>query len=331
MTDRFVVRKFRPAPWLLNNHLQTLYSPLFRRRPKIDWRRQAIAAPDGDEISLFRAQSLPTTGGRPIALLLHGLEGTLRSNYLPGLARECGRAGLQVAAFTFRSCDGLETHAPRLYHGGETTDLALVVRRLVEEDANRPIALVGVSLGGNVLLKWLGESAADVPEQVEAAVAISTPFDFVTSGPNIDKVLGGFYSWRFLRTLRRKALLKQKQHPELLDRDKLMACRTLEDFDTHATAALHGFIDARDYWAKVGSRQFLSAIERKTLLISAQDDPFNPASTLPHREVAENPWLESAFPKRGGHVGFVEGWPLFTRHWAEEEAARFLRHCFELA
>lgn len=287
---------------------------------------------DGDLVSVYTAGSdIDRAGGvTPTILLLHGLEGSIRSNYMWGLAGRALDCGWSVAALEFRSCDGMPTHAPRLYHSGETSDLSRVVDWLLGPAApfEAPITrlyLSGVSLGANVALKWLGENGADVPDQVKGAAMTSAPFDLEVSGPTLDRTLGGLYARRFLRTLVPKALAKQRQFPGLLDRRALLGCRTIEDFDTRATAPLHGFEDAWDYWRRVGCGQFLPGIDRPTLLISARDDPFNPAATLPCDIVEANPHLHACFTEHGGHVGFVEGWPLRTRHWAEEQAFAFLR------
>ena len=311
-----------------------MWSPLFRTRPQLGWLRQGVMTPDGDELSLFRVA--PTTSsandhGRPLALLLHGLEGTLRSNYLPGLGEKLLALGFEVAVFLFRSCDGRPTVAPRLYHSGETSDLDVVVRALVSEAPDRPIVLHGVSLGANVLLKWMGErgdkdeSAGGVPEVVRGAAVTSPPFDLTVSGPVLDRALGGLYTRRFLRTLVPKALAKAEQYPDLFDAEKVRAARTIEEFDTWATAPAHGFEDAWDYWRKCSSMNFLSGIERPTLLVASRDDPFNPGRTHPVELIAEQPLLVPAFTDRGGHVGFVMGAPWRTRHWSEDQVSLFLR------
>ena len=183
--------------------------------------------------------------------------------------------------------------------------------------------LSGVSLGGNVLAKWLGECGENTPREVVAAAVVSAPFDLTISGPAIDRALGGLYVKRFLRTLIPKALEKEAQHPGCIDAEKARCSTTFEEFDTHVTAALHGFEDAHDYWRKCGCGQFLSAVRRPLLLLSSRDDPFNPAKGLPTHVLEDNRLLVALFTERGGHVGFVHGRPLRTGHWAEEQIVRF--------
>jgi predicted alpha/beta-fold hydrolase len=313
-------RDFAPSWWLAGRHRQTVWSPLLRRQRPPTARRERWRTPDDDRLSVWIREAGPD---RPWALLLHGLEGSARSNYVVGMRRGLAAMGWNVAALEFRSCDGEINAAPRLYHSGETTDLDFVVGELIHRFAARRLYLAGVSLGGNVLAKWLGERSEQVPAEVCGAAAISPPFDLTVSGPVIDQALGGLYVRRFLRTLIPKALAKAEQFPALLDADRIRASRSFEDFDTWATAALHGFDDAWDYWRRVSSGAFLPAVRVPLLLVAAEDDPFNPASTLPVDRCRRSPWLLDRFVPAGGHVGFVSGPPWRTRHWAEEQALRF--------
>jgi predicted alpha/beta-fold hydrolase len=234
-------------------------------------------------------------------------------------------------AVEWRSCGGEMNRNLRLYHSGETTDLEFVVEELIRRLDRRgggthTIFLVGFSLGGNVTTKWLGQKGERVPEQVRAAAAVSPPFDLTVSGPHMDRVLGGAYVKWFLRTLIPKAMEKERQFPGSLDLERIRQCRTFREFDTYATAVLHGFRDAEDYWARVGCGQFLEGVRRPLLLIASADDPFNPASTLPREITSKSPWLHPLFTERGGHVGFIHGpSPRETRHWAEEQVLRFLK------
>ncbi|MEE2776355.1 MAG: alpha/beta fold hydrolase [Acidobacteriota bacterium] len=311
---------FEPSRWLRWPHGQTAWSPLFRSQTPPEARQVYWPTPDGDRLSVWLRQE---SDSAPWVLLLHGLEGCSRSNYIVGLRSAFAALGWNVAALEFRSCDGMLNSAPRLYHSGETTDLALVVSELQSRLGARELYLVGFSLGGNVVAKWLGECGDGVGEIVIAAALVSPPFDLTVSGPAIDRALSGLYVRRFLRTLIPKGLAKARQFPGLLDEPKIAASRTFEEFDTWATAALHGFDDAWDYWEKVGCGQFLAAVRVPTLIVAAEDDPFNPASSLPREICNDSPWLHPRFSARGGHVGFVYGAPWGTRHWAEEQVFAF--------
>ncbi len=321
-------RPFEAPRWLRGPHLQTFWSPVFRRRPRLDWSLERLKTEDGDHLRLHH---LFGRSDHPTVLILHGLEGSVRSNYVAGLARRFQQRGWSVCVMEFRGCGGEFNTARRLYHSGETTDLATVAKELTHRmDAvtphkqGTPLYLVGFSLGGNVVAKWLGESAESLPELVSGAAAVSMPFDLEISGPTLDRTLAGFYRWRFLRTLRPKALAKERQFPGSMNARDIRRARTFEEFDTLATARLHGFEDAWDYWRKSGCGQFLDRVDRPLLLVSSRDDPFNPVEAIPEQRLRELPWLVTQFPRRGGHVGFVMGKPWRTRHWAEEQVESFL-------
>lgn len=310
------IRPFRPAPWLRSAHAQTMWSPLFRQRqlPQLDFQRVWLPTPDEDRV---RLNVLPGRPGAPTVILMHGLEGSMRSNYMLGQAARFARLRWTVVGFEFRSCSGEINRARRLYHSGETEDLAHVVRWALAQ-RHGPLFLSGVSLSGNVLARWLGELGDEVPHRIMGAAAISLPYDLVRSGPTIDRAAGGLYVRRFLRTLVPKALAKERQYPGCLDPRAVRAARTIEAFDTHATAPLHGFEDAWDYWAKVSCLEVLDRVRVPLLLLSARDDPFHPEESYPYDLVESSPYLFGEFPPRGGHVGFIEGVPWRTRHWAEE-------------
>lgn len=321
--ERLERTPFTPPWWLRGAHRQTMWSPLWRRRRRLPWQLHRLATGDGDSLRLHRLGAGEVE--RRAVLLLHGLEGNVRSNYIEGLAGSLRQGlDLDVYALEFRSCGGELNRCLRFYHSGETSDLAFVVQQLLSSGVEQ-LYLAGVSLGGNVIAKWLGEEGDSVPPQLRAAAVISPPFDLTVSGPTLDAALGGFYTWRFLRQLKPKALAKAKQFPGRLDVDAIRSARNFAVFDTVVTAAIHGFRDAEDYWQQSGCGQFLATIRRPTLLVAAADDPFNPGSTLPLDAVRASPWLYPQFTPRGGHVGFVYGTPLRMRHWAEEQVTRFFQ------
>lgn len=318
---RLNAHPFRAAWWLRGPHQQSFWGPLVRARKAVPFRLERWDTPDGDFLRMHFHETAP---GRPWALQLHGLEGSARSFYVGGLTRALTGLGWNVAVMEFRACGGEMNRARRVYHMGETSDLDFVVRRLLARDPAMALYLTGVSLGGNVLAKWLGEQGAGVPAQVKAAAVISAPFDPAISAPQFHEILYGFYSWNFLRTLVPKAIEKERQYPGAIDIEAVKACKDFYAYDTLVTAALHGFEDAVDYWTRVGCHQFLPQVRVPLLLLSSADDPFNPAETLPHGQVAASPWLVPQFTAHGGHVGFVGGSsPRRAHYWAEEQVARF--------
>jgi len=320
MSDR--VSAYRRPWWYRGRHLQTLWGPLLRpgRRPR--FRRERIETPDGDFLDLDWVEC--PAADAPLVLVLHGLEGSSRSHYVAGLCREATALHLRAVVMNFRSCSGEPNRLPRLYHSGETSDFDLVLRRLLDREADGPIGLVGVSLGGNVALKWLGEHGDAVPAAVRAAAAISTPFDLAECATLLDVGLSrALYTDNFLRTMKPKVLAKAALLNGRLDLGAAQRARTFAEYDRAVTAPIFGFADERDYWARSSSRPFLPKIRRPTLLINAVNDPFIPSSALPEPEVASSPWLEAAFVPEGGHAGFLEG-PWGHRSWAERRALAFL-------
>jgi predicted alpha/beta-fold hydrolase len=259
-----------------------------------------------------------------LLLVLHGLEGSVRSHYVRGLLALAGRAHWAAVALNFRSCSGEPNRLPRFYHCGDTDDLDHVVRLIAERAPHVRIGAIGISLGGNVLLKWLGERGEEAPRQLEAAVAISTPYDVERCARALDRGLAKLtYTASFMRSFKLKLRLKARRFPGLVDVPLALRARTFEEYDRAVTAPLHGFADERDYWRRSSCRPYLRRVRRPTLLISAIDDPFVPPDALP--EPAElSPSITAEFTARGGHVGFWEGPPWRPRPWAEQRALSFL-------
>lgn len=258
-------------------------------------------------------------------MILHGLEGSSRSHYAAGLIREAAALGLDGVVLNFRSCSGEINRTARLYHSGETSDLDWVISALLAREPDRRLGLVGVSLGGNVALKWLAERGAAAPPRVVGAVAISTPFDLAACAEALDRGLPrALYTRGFLRTMKAKVRAKTGLYDGRLDLDGALRARTFTEYDRAVTAPLYGFADERDYWTEASSGRLLPSIRRPCLLINAVNDPFMPASSLPREAVARSPWLEALFPPEGGHAGFLEA-PLGRRSWAERQAVAFLQ------
>ena len=319
---------YAPAWWVPGPHARTLWGKFVRRSPPLATRVERWPTGDGDELELHRLEPpgrRAAHGGR--LLVLHGLEGTIRSHYLRGLLALAQRQGWSADALIFRTCNGETTRARRLYHSGETSDLDRVVRRLVRAHPGQPLAVVGFSLGGNVLLKWLGEQGQCTPVEVRAAAAVSVPFDLERGSRFIERGFARVYTRHFLRTLRAKARMKLAQDPGLFDGSALERARTLFEFDDVVTAPVHGFQDASDYYRRSSSLRYLDSIRRPTLLLSAFDDPFLPPEVLQEVEgiARTNPHLTAEFHQRGGHVGFISGrTPWAPRYYAEQRVLAFL-------
>ena len=322
---------YSPAWWIPGGHLQTLWGKLFRRQTPALTVLERWDTPDGDFLELHR---LTARRDAPRLLLLHGLEGTVRSHYAQALLNEAARRGWGADLLIFRSCGSELNLTRRFYHSGETGDVAFILDRILDEFPASQLALVGVSLGGNVLLKFLGERGEDLPPQLKAAAAISVPFDLARSSMRVNRGFSKFYQRFFLNSLRKKAQEKARRFPDLASQDGIAALRTLEDFDNLITGPLHGFRDAQDYYARSSSLPYLKNIRLETLLFSAVDDPMLPAEVLDEvREVARyNPALEVDFVDKGGHAGFITGsvpWRPF--YYAEYRVGEFFAERFDLS
>ncbi|MEJ5366051.1 MAG: alpha/beta fold hydrolase [Desulfosoma sp.] len=286
----------------------------------VTYERERVETPDGDFLDL----DWSCVGARRAAVLCHGLEGHSRRPYVLGMARALNRAGWDVCAVNYRGCSGIPNRKPSFYHSGMTEDLETVVRHVAESAGYPTLALVGFSLGGNLILKYLGERGRDVREQIRAAIAFSVPCDLAGSARAISRPQNRLYLRRFLRRLRKKIEAKQALFPELLSTAGYESIRTFEDFDNRYTAPLHGFRDAQDYYAKASAKPVLEHIAVPTLLVNALDDPFLSPECFPYREAYRSPRLVLETPIHGSHVGFYD-LSRDSTLWSERRAAAFLQ------
>jgi predicted alpha/beta-fold hydrolase len=262
--------------------------------------------------------------GKPFVVLFHGLEGSSDSHYARSLMAQVQAMGWSGAVPHFRGCSGELNHAPRFYHSGDAEEIGWIVRRLVESRKHQPPAkfyATGVSLGGNALLRWLGESQHQA-EIVDAACAISAPLDLAGGGAALSRGFGMVYTRVFLKTLKPKCLQKLDQFPGLFDRDTMLGSRNLYEFDNVVTAPLHGYRDTDDYWNRASSRHVLPDITVPTLVLNAKNDPFLPERHLP-RSAASCVKLE--YPEHGGHVGFAVGGPPGQINWLPQRMLHFMQ------
>ena len=324
---RDTVPAFDLAWWCRNGHLQTVWRRIFGLRSNLPYKRERLEIPDGDFLDLDWAQpASDIQSTATIVLVLHGLEGCSLSKYVMGLLAEVTRAGCRGVAMNFRSCSGEINRLPRFYHSGETSDLGFVVSTITTRFPRAPIVIAGFSLGGNVLLKWLGENGDKVPDAVRAAAAVSVPYDLEVSASLIDRGLNrSVYAAMFIRTLKQKALQKSPRFPDLFDPSAIRKIQSFAQFDEVVTAPLHGFRDAKDYWMRSSSVGLIAEIRRPTLLLSAEDDPFLSGEYLRRKIVSDSRWLVPEFYRRGGHVGFIAGsHPLKPVYWTDTRLPQFL-------
>jgi predicted alpha/beta-fold hydrolase len=322
-------RSFSPAWWLHGPHAQTLWGKLFRTESAHETQIERLDTPDGDFLNIHHLEGPDEA---PLLVLLHGLEGSVRSHYIQGLLTEARQRQWRAAVMVFRSCGGELNRGRRFYHSGETSDLNFIVQHLETRFPESPLLLTGVSLGGNVLLKYLGEKSAGVSPRIKAAAAVSVPFDLARSSRYIDQGFSKIYQKNFLRSLNAKAQIKLTQFPDIASPERLRKANTMFAFDDCFTAPVHGFRDAADYYQQSSSIRWIEKISINTLLLSAIDDPFLPPQVLDEvRTIAErNSKLKLDFPQHGGHVGFVSGRnPLNPVYYLEQRVSEFLAQQLE--
>jgi predicted alpha/beta-fold hydrolase len=322
---------YRPAWWVPGPHGQTLWGKFFRRHPPLPIRMERWDTPDGDFIDVHR---LDAPAGATRLLILHGLEGTIESHYVGGFFGEAERRGWAADLLIFRGCGAEPNRAPRFYHSGETGDLAFVLSRIQREHPDVPILIAGVSLGGNVLLKYLGECGTRISPRVRAAATVSVPYDLERAARFIERGFSRIYNRHFVQTLRLKARTKLDRFPGLFDHGALERARTIYAFDDAVTAPVHGFLDAHDYYRCSSALAWIDRVSIPTLLLSAVDDPFLPREVLDDvKKVAgQNEFLHLEFVRHGGHVGFVSGrWPWRPFYYAERRVCEFLARWVDAA
>ena len=308
---------FAPAWWLPGPHLQTVWPVLLRPTRTVSLTRERLELPDGDFIDIDW-----TSDAGPIVVILHGLQGSSRSALVQRLLRSLARRGWRGAVMHFRGCGGEPNRLPRTYHSGETGDIGYFLRCLRERHPSTPVAAVGYSLGGNVLLKWLAERGAGA--ELAAAVAVSVPFLLARAADRLDRGASRLYRRHFIADLHRTVRAKFRHRPGPLDLRAVRRARTFRGFDDRVTAPLHGFRDAAHYYDEASCRQYLRGVARPTLILHALDDPFMTADVVPRRDEL-SPSIRLELSAAGGHVGFVEGSaPWWARYWLEERIPRFL-------
>lgn len=315
--------RFETPWWARGPHAQTLLARALRSAKGPSFVRERLETPDGDFLDVDWG---PDPGpDAPVALVLHGLEGSSRRSYVRNVCRELLARGVRPVAMNFRGCSGEPNRALRFYHSGETSDPGLVVDTIRTRHPGRRVGALGFSLGGNILLKMLGERSDGGTGLLDAAVAMSVPYDLAAGCDLLERsFMGRAYSAYFLRSLRTKVAWKRDRLAEVLDMRAVGLARSIRAFDDHVTAPLNGFADASEYYEACSSARFLGGIRVPTLLLHARNDPFLPPEAIPESSGRANASLTWSLEERGGHVGFVEGPPWAPRFWADAAGADFL-------
>jgi predicted alpha/beta-fold hydrolase len=323
--------KYAAPWWLPGGNVQTIWAALGARRgfgPTPQWRRERWTTPDADFVDLDWLQSAPAGASmaRPLLVLFHGLEGSSRSHYAQAFADVARERGLDFVVPHFRGCSGELNLGPRAYHSGDHEEIGWILGRL-RAARPAPLLAVGVSLGGNALLRWAGEAGGQAARVAGAVAAVCSPLDLAAGARAIGRGFNRLvYTQMFLRTMKPKALAKLAQHPGLFDRVRLAAARDLYEFDDVFTAPLHGFRDADDYYERASAKPHLRRIRVPALALNAMNDPFVPPASLP-TAAAAGAHVTLWQPAAGGHVGFPCGrWPAHVRFMPEQVTGWLMNH-----
>jgi len=316
-------RPYVAPPWLPGGNAQTIYPFFLRSLICPVYQRERLELDDGDFIDI---DWLDNSIDRPLVIMFHGLEGGSSSHYarsIMGLLQELGWRG---AVVHFRGCSGTPNRLPRAYHAGDSEEIDRILHKIRERNQSlgsiAPLYVIGISLGGNALLKWLGEQGEKACHIIDGAVTVSVPLDLVAAGKALDSGFNRLYTQHFLGTLKKKVLKKLDDFPGIFDAVAVAKCTTLYQFDNLVTAPLHGFSNTDEYWALSSSKPWLKHIQVPTLVINARNDPFMPSSSLPAQtDVSCSVSLE--FPAEGGHVGFLSSPFPGNLTWLPERVVRF--------
>jgi len=298
---------YRAPRWLPGAHAQTIVAATLIPRPPVEYRRERWDTPDGDFIDLDFSLPEPIAEDAPVVVLFHGLEGNSASHYARALMHAAADRGWRGVVAHFRGCSGEENRLARAYHSGDSDEGDWILRRVRARWPGAPLHVVGVSLGGNMLAKWLGERQEDA-SFVRAAASICAPLDLAAGGDALGRGFNLVYTRMFLATLKKKALAKILRFPGVARADAIAAARDLYDFDNEFTAPVHGFRDTADYWHRASGKPWLRTVKIPHLVLNALNDPFVPARSLP-RPADVSTFVRLEQPRDGGHVGFARGRP----------------------
>lgn len=310
---------YNPPIIFRNYHLSTIYASMVRKVPPIAQSRERLELEDGDFIDIDWSYPETKTSDK-VVIILHGLEGNSQRPYVKGMAHKFLEDGWDAAAINLRGCSGEINRLYRSYNAGASEDLKAVLDHILKKKKHNTIALTGFSLGGNLLLKYLGEGN-NIPQEVKAAVAISTPCDLYLSLKRLEEPQNFLYSKRFVSKLKRQLHLRGSKFPENISGKDIAECKSLYAIDELYTGKAHGFKDAIDYYEKSSALNFIGNIELPTLLINAKNDAFLSANSSPKKMAKINPFFYLETPEYGGHVGFIQ---KGNSTYAEDRALEFL-------
>ena len=327
MQDRLIRSEFEPAWWLRNRHAQTVYPALpWSGAPRVNLRSETLELPDGDATLVDWMEHGPgKDSGAPILIVLHGLEGSADSPYARMLLHAAAEHGWRAAVLHFRDCGDYRNRLPRRYHAGETNDIRYFLESLRAGGHEGPMLAAGYSLGGNVLLKYLGENGVSTP--LDAAAAVSVPLNLHDSADALEHGFSRVYQHYLIKRMKKAVARKFNPHTAAFDWKRTMAAKTFAEFDDAVTAPLHGFSGKDEYYDKCSSEHYLAGIRRPTLIINAMDDPFMTPAAIPGVEKLSDS-VQIELSDHGGHVGFVNGGlPWRPQYFLPDRILSFLGSC----
>lgn len=313
--------KFSPSFPFKNGHLSTMYRSIFMKESH-NYKRKRITTWDNDFIDL----DFSKVNSSKLVVLIHGLEGSSESKYILAAASELNQAGYDTVSFNLRGCSGEDNQLLPTYHSGKTEDLEFVITHLIENYSYHKLMIVGYSLGGNITLKYFGEHVKTISDKVSCGVAISVPVDLASSSKTMETSKNKIYMYKFLRSLRKKILIKTQKYPDYkLDINKLLKSKTFKEFDGLYTAPVSGFSGPEDYWEKASSKPYLTSIKKPVLLITSKDDPFLAEECYPFEEAKKSNYFYLEVTKHGGHVGFISSFFIKKNRWLENRILQFIK------
>lgn len=316
-----IASNFTPSIPFKNGHLNTVYRSLFSKEQS-NYTRKRIKTWDYDFIDL----DFSTVQSDTVVILIHGLEGSSESKYMISTTKELNKNQMDVIAFNLRGCSGEDNLLLRTYHSGKTEDVDFVVNHILSNYTYKKIALVGFSLGGNLILKYLGEYTATLSDKIKVAIAVSTPIDITSSERELEKLKNKIYVEEFLKTIRIKIAQKSEKFPEFtVDKIALQKANTFEKIEKLYTVPVFGFDDPQDYWKKASSKPYISKINKPTLLINAKDDSFLAKECFPYDEALASDYFHLETPNYGGHVGFITSFKQKENYWLENRICNFIK------
>ena len=321
----FFGEPFVPRRPFVSGHAQTIAGNFLPRRSELPPPEERLIRVEPDVQVLCHCHWQPNRAPATTLIIVHGLEGSSDSQYVIGTGSKAWRAGMNVVRMNMRNCGGTEQLGPTLYNSGMSADVGLVAETLIREDGLRKVAFAGFSMGGNLVLKLLGEWGTKAPPQIEAGIGVSPAMDLAASADALHDRANRIYEWRFLRGLRRRIRLKAALYPSRYDTRHLRGVHSLRDFDDQVTARYCGFRDAQDYYMRAASAQFLDRIAVPTLVIHAADDPFIRVQPDTRDKLTRNPNITYFETANGGHCAFLAQANGYDGRWAERQAIAFLQ------